>query len=91
MNVVIWVLACWNPAGTCCAAQPALRALEYHIPKLARTEVAGEVNGNLTQCLKVEFVSASPAHDARINEHEGSPVSIEFLDHDSDSVRIGGT
>ena len=35
-----------------------LRAIEYHVPKLARTEVAGDPNAPLLQKIELEIVKA---------------------------------
>ena len=47
-----------------CPAQlhvPAHCALEYHIPKISRTELAGEVVNTEVQIHRVEFVNSSGA------------------------------
>lgn len=38
------------------AADIFLRAIEYHIPKLARTEVSGKDGEPVTSCITVRFV-----------------------------------
>jgi len=42
------------------AADLLLRMLEYHIPKLARTEMTGAAGGPVQQSLQVTFVPATP-------------------------------
>jgi hypothetical protein len=39
--------------------RPFLRALGYHIPKISRTELAGEVVSTEVQIHRVEFVNSS--------------------------------